>query len=175
MTESDDSPASFPTPPRTVTDADGRAITIARATDQDMAELVAMYDRFDPADRAQGIPPVEPPAIERWLDSILTDDCVNVVGRHEDRAVAHATLVPDGESGYELAIFVLGEYQGAGIGRSVLETLLGLGAEEGVERVWLTVERWNDAAMALYRSVGFEDSAAQRFDREMTIELDPPN
>lgn len=136
--------------------------------------LTEMYEAFDPSDRAQGIPPSGTTRIRRWLDEILVPDAHNVVACHEDRAVGHATLVPADE-GFELAIFVLAEYQGAGIGTELLRTLLGLGAREGVERVWLSVERWNRAAVGLYEKLGFETSDAQSFELEMAAKLASPD
>jgi len=100
---------------------------------------------------------------------------VNVVAEHEDtpgtELVGHATLVPDGEEAYELAIFVLSRYQNAGIGTSLITGLLGAGQRQGVERVWLTVERWNNAAIALYKKVGFETSGTESFELEMALRL----
>jgi GNAT superfamily N-acetyltransferase len=162
----------FPTPPRTVTDGEGREVTL-RAYDGSEAEreaLVAMYDAFDPADRAQGIPPVGEERVREWLDDVLRGECHNVVAWVEGVAAGHATLVPD-EDDYELAIFVLQAYQGAGVGTALVETLLGHGAGVGVERVWLTVERWNTAAINLYRKVGFEASNTESFELEMTLRL----
>jgi ribosomal protein S18 acetylase RimI-like enzyme len=78
--------------------------------------------------------------------------------------------VPDDDA-CELAIFVLQAYQRAGIGTSLIRTLLGYGAEAGVERVWLTVERWNRAATNLYEKIGFETSNAESFELEMALRL----
>ena len=161
----------FPRPPRTVTDREDRAVTIDPADAADRDDILAMYLDFDPADRAQGIPPANESAIESWLDTILADDCLNVAAHHDGNVVGHATLVPDNRGEHELAIFVLQSFQGAGIGTELVETLLGLGQAEGLERVWLTVERWNDPAIALYRKVGFETSNAESFEIEMGIEL----
>ena len=138
--------------------------------------LVDMYVAFDPEDRAQGIPPVGEESIRNWLDEILAEDCLNVVAWDGDRAVGHATLVPDlGEDlddpAYELAIFVLAEYQAAGIGTRLMKTLLGLGREEDIQHVWLTVERWNRPAVALYEKVGFEPSDTGSFELEMGATL----
>lgn len=140
--------------------------------------LVETYLAFDPEDRAQGIPPVGEERIRDWLDVILAPACHNVVAWHGDDAVGHATLVPEadrGETGeeppYELAIFVLRDYQEAGIGTRLMESLLGLGRERGVDRVWLTVERWNHAAVALYEKVGFEPIDTGGFELEMTASL----
>ncbi|MFB6219252.1 MAG: GNAT family N-acetyltransferase [Halobacteriaceae archaeon] len=173
--------SGFPTPPRDIEDGEGRDIALRVADDGDLDDLVAMYDVFDPADRAQGLPPVGESAIRTWVAGLLgagADDGgpararegLNVAAWHADRVVGHATLVPD-DDGHELAIFVHQEYQGAGIGTELLDTLLGYGAEQGVERVWLTVERWNRAAVAVYEKAGFEITDAESFELQMAREL----
>ena len=167
----DDPAGEFPRPPRTITDREDRTIDVISADDADTESLVEMYLDFDPADRAQGIPPVKEDAIREWLDTILDDDCVNVVAKHDDIVAGHATLVPDNDAEHELAIFVLQAYQGAGIGTALVETLLGHGQAEGIGHVWLTVERWNEPAISLYEKVGFETSSAESFEIEMAIRL----
>jgi ribosomal protein S18 acetylase RimI-like enzyme len=169
-----DEPAGpFPSPPETVTDREGREVELRvyDGTDEELESLVAMYEEFDPADRAQGIPPTGERRIRSWLERVLDAECHNVVAWHDETAAGHATLVPD-EDAYELAIFVHQRYQEAGIGTALLENLLGHGAERGVQRVWLTVERWNKPAVSLYRKVGFETSNAESFELEMSILLD---
>lgn len=168
----------FPTPPGSFTDTAGREILIRAAGDwssaggeDELEAVVRMYAAFDPADRAQGIPPTREDAIRRWLAGVFTEEAVNLLAWHDNTVVGHATLVPDGEGAYELAIFVLQDYQRAGIGRVMLESVLGLGATLGVDRVWLTVERWNEPAIRLYRAVGFEPSKAQSFELEMSLRL----
>ncbi|MFB6310862.1 MAG: N-acetyltransferase family protein [Salinirussus sp.] len=162
----------FPAPPRSIDDAAGREIHLRQAESADRESLVEMYRAFDPADRAQGIPPCRESDIREWLASITERDTRAVVALHESRPVGHGMLVADSEGGYELALFVLQAYQGAGIGTALLETLLGLGAETGVERVWLTVERWNDPAIAVYEKVGFERTDDSGFELEMAMRLD---
>lgn len=163
----------YPSPPMELEDDEGREITI-REFESDRDALVEMYDDFDPADRAQGIPPVGEDRIRDWLDHLLCEDCYNVLAVHDDEIVGHATLVGDDEGDYELAIFVHQDFQGAGIGTDLLEALLGLGEKAGVERVWLTVERWNRPAINLYKKVGFETTDAQSFEHEMSIRLREP-
>jgi ribosomal protein S18 acetylase RimI-like enzyme len=162
---------SFPSPPAAFTDGEDREIRLRESGRDDVDALVEMYEGFDPADRAQGIPPIDSEAIRDWLDVIVTGDSVSVVAAHDDRLVGHAILVPDRQDGYELAIFILDEYQGAGIGTELLAHLLGAGQDAGVDRVWLTVERWNDAAIALYRKIGFETAGSESFELEMAIRL----
>lgn len=160
----------YETPPRSFTDREGRAVEIRRYDDE-FESLVDMYLGFNPEDRAQGIPPTPEKGIREWLDTLLSEDCVNVVAWHGDDAVGHATLVPDEHGASELAIFVLRDYQEAGIGTQLIEALLGAGHEDGVDRVWLTVERWNTAAVALYKKVGFASSDTGGFELEMAAKL----
>src|SRR6056297_582962 len=167
-----DEPAGeFPGPPRTVPDREDREVELLSADASDHESVLEMYLSFDPADRARGIPPAREEAIEDWLDTILGENTLNVIAVHEGSVVGHATLVPDRHGEYELAIFVLQAFQGAGIGTQLVETLLGLAQSRSVEHVWLTVERWNDPAVALYRKVGFETTEAESFEIEMSIRL----
>jgi ribosomal protein S18 acetylase RimI-like enzyme len=160
----------FPTPPHEFVDDEGRDIVV-RADDDDRESLVSMYDDFDPEDRAQGIPPVGEDSIRRWLDRVFEPECLNVIAWNGEDAVGHSMLVPDDEGAHELAIFVLGSHQSAGIGTQLLQTLLGHGKEQGIERVWLTVERWNEPAIGLYEKVGFEIRNTESFELEMAIRI----
>ena len=164
----------FPVPPTEFTDREERTVEIRpyEGTGEGYESLVEMYDAFDPADRAQGIPPGGEKRIREWLDAILADDCLNVIAWCGDDVAGHATLVPDGDA-YELAIFVHQEYQRAGIGTHLIRGLLGHGQSEGVRKVWLTVERWNRAAVSLYKKIGFETSDAESFELEMGLRLNP--
>ncbi|AFK19583.1 GNAT family N-acetyltransferase [Haloferax mediterranei ATCC 33500] len=165
----------YEAPPLSFADKEDRIIEIRAydGTDEELEALVEMYDAFDPSDRAQGIPPGREDRIRDWLDNILDDDCLNVIAWNGDEVAGHATLVPDGDA-YELAIFVHQTYQRAGIGTRLIKALLGHGRESDVEKVWLTVERWNRAAVGLYKTVGFETSDTESFELEMTIRLTEP-
>jgi len=166
------SPDDFPTPPRSIVDGKGRDVDLREGDAADMESVVEMYTRFDPADRAQGIPPSKEPAIRDWLETITSGGSLTVVAEHEGDIVGHGMLVPDEDGGYELALFVLQDFQGAGIGTALLRTLLGLGEARDVERVWLSVERWNEAAITVYEKVGFERTGQASFEIEMDMELD---
>ena len=162
----------FETPPIAFTDGEGRDVEIREydGSETSYEALVSMYDSFDPSDRAQGIPPGGESRVREWLDAILTDDCLNVIAWCEGSVAGHATLVPDDEA-YELAIFVHQTYQRAGIGTRLIRGLLGCGQAAGIERVWLTVERWNRAAVSLYEKIGFETSNTESFELEMALRL----
>lgn len=140
-------------PPVSFTDAEERSIRIRPYREDDFESLASMYDDFDPAQRAQGTPPLGAEAIREWLADLLNG--VNVVALHDDRIVGHVTFVPDGTGRHELAIFVHQEYQRAGIGTRLIGAGLGYAADRGVEYVWLTVEPWKRGAQNLYRRAGF--------------------
>ncbi|WP_135824795.1 GNAT family N-acetyltransferase [Halorussus ruber] len=164
----DEEAGSFPEPPLSFEDKEGREIEIRPYAEGEFEAVVEMYTDFAPADRAQGIPPATESRVRDWFENLL--EGLNVVAWHDDRAVGHATLVPD-EDAHELAIFVHQDYQRAGIGSKLMQGLLGHGQANGVEKVWLTVERWNHAAVNLYESVGFETHGTESFEIEMVLRL----
>ena len=168
----DEPVGGFPPPPRTVTDKQGREIDLYEAGVGEIDALFEMYLAFDPKDRAQGIPPTGEEAIREWLELLEAADSLHVVAAHDGDIVGHVMLVGDSEGSYELAIFVLQPYQGAHIGTELVRTGLGLGEARGIERVWLSVERWNDAAVALYEKIGFETISSASFEMEMALRLD---
>jgi len=173
MIEYPDEPiGGFPEPPREFTDGEGRTIEPQRATSADVEALIEMYLEFDPEDRAQGIPPTKESNIRDWLEVVTGEDTLNVIAWHGDSAVGHVVLVGDEEDGYELAIFVLQAYQGAGIGTELVRTVLGAAEAAGIERVWLSVERWNSPAVALYEKIGFETTGDDRFEKMMALRLE---
>lgn len=160
--------------PAEFVDQQGRPIEIRAYDDSEETyeSLVDMYESFDSGDRAEELPPGSNAEICRWLDTILVEDCVNVLAWCGNEVVGHAMLVPDEDAMYELGIFVQQEYQQAGIGTNLLCGLLRYGQSEGVKEVRLSVEHWNQAAIALYRKVGFETTVMEAFTLEMSLQLD---
>ncbi|SIR82521.1 Acetyltransferase (GNAT) family protein [Haladaptatus litoreus] len=140
-------------PPHSFTDGKNREIRLRTYEDELFESLVTLYVTFDPADRAQGTPPLGEPAVREWLQTVL--DSVSVVAFHGDHLVGHVMFVPDGVGRHELAIFVHQEYQRAGIGKQLLRTGLGQAKQQGLSKVWLTVESWKGSTQKLYTDVGF--------------------
>ncbi len=152
-------------------DRRGRTVEVRPYGPHDRESLLQMYRTFDPAQRAQGIPPLHPLRLVEWVD-LLTGEGLNVVATHEGKVVGHAVLMPDRDGSHELAIFVHQDYQGAGIGGRLLESVLQRGRERGVRRVWLTVEPWNTRAKAVYRRAGFCQTAADPWEEVWEVTLD---
>jgi GNAT superfamily N-acetyltransferase len=140
-------------PPVTFVDDDGREVTVRPHDPEDFDGLVQMYATFDPAQRAQGTPPLDTEAIRRWLADIL--EGVNVVAVVDGRPVGHISFVPDGTGRHELAIFVHQEFQHAGIGTELMAAGLGHAKRSGVGYVWLSVESWERDIQRFYSRAGF--------------------
>lgn len=161
----------FPRPPRTVRDYAGRRIKFERAGTGDRSYLMEMYLTFESRDRAQGIPPSGEDALDEWLEIVMEEESLNVIAWHRRDAIGHAMLVADSDGSYEVAIFVKDGYRGSGIGTELMRTTLGAAQDAGIARVWLSVERWNEPAVALYDNLGFQRMADGGFEIEMTIRL----
>ena len=168
----DEPVGGFPVPPVEIHSEAGETIHLEQCTESNehMDGLIEMYDTFDPADRAQGIPPVGREQVRDWLDVVLAQG-IDVVALEDDIVIGHATLVPDGEQEFELAIFVHQDHRRQGIGSGLLQSLLGAAAAVGIEYVWLSVERWNTVAIALYEDVGFQTCDSASFELEMSLRL----
>lgn len=61
-------------------------------------------------------------------------------------------------------LFVEPGRQRAGVGRALMEACLARAAERGCARVQLDANERNDAAISLYRSLGFESGSERRWD-----------
>ena len=156
-------------PPRRFLDRCEREILIREV--DGATGLAPMYRRFRPEDRAQGLPPPRE-RLPRWLEEL--EGALHVVAETADgarEAVGHAFLVPASGTTAELAVFVLDGYREAGIGTALVRCLLGVGAREGFDRIWLVVERTNTPAVRLYRKVGFRTLAAEGPQLEMDLLL----
>jgi GNAT superfamily N-acetyltransferase len=162
-----------PAPSDTFRDGQGRRIRLAAGgegpRDDERDALERMYDDFDPTQRAQGLPPLSSSGRSRWLDTVAGGR--NVLAWHGEGVVGHAALLAGADGVSELVIFVHQDYQGAGVGSALLSALLVDYHEAGGGRVKLSVERSNEAAVALYRKFGFERADAAAMELEMSREV----
>lgn len=143
-------------------DGEGRTVAFEPYRQSRYADLVAMYDDFAPSERAQGLPPSTRPAVEEWLEAVLGGrpgggcDGISLVAVHDDAVVGHAMFVADGTGARELAVFVHQDYQDAGVGTHLLRAGFDHARRAGVTDVWLSVDRSNRRAHAVYERLGFE-------------------
>lgn len=161
--------------PATLSDRTGAPFTARLYELADRAELEAMYEDFEPKRRAQGLPPAGGDQIRRWLDRVLSGG-VHLVVLVEGRIRGHVMLVPDEPGVVELANFLHQSIRGRGIGTIMNQIVVAEARSRGHERIWLSVEPGNRAAVRSYRSAGFQllPGAMWAQEIEMELLLDPP-
>ena len=158
------------TQPLTLADKEGQPFTIRRYTEHDRADLESMYAAFEPKRCAQGLPAASVEARARWLDMILTAGHHMIVER--DRTVlGHGMLIPIDARSAELANFLHQDVRNRGIGTELNRELLDLGRGLGFDRIWLSVEPSNYAAIRSYEKVGFRRRAVTGWSPELEMEI----
>lgn len=153
-------------------DKQGTPWTIRPAVQEDAAALAEMYEGFETADRAQGLPPVTRSRRADWLESMLTEGS-NVVAERAGELFGHAMYTPTDAARPELAVFVHPDMQGRGVGTELCRHVIADAHAGGREGLELHVESGNRVARSVYRTVGFE-LADRRGDIRMTLDLDQP-
>jgi ribosomal protein S18 acetylase RimI-like enzyme len=84
-----------------------------------------------------------------------------VVAEQEGALVGYGLGGIGSEGGWILGVAVEPSAQGAGIGRALTEAVLERMEARGVRSVSVTVHPDNPAALALYRSLGFEPERSE--------------
>jgi hypothetical protein len=132
-------------------DHHGRAVEVGEWQPQDWDGLLAMYGSYDPAQRAQGLPPLTEPLQAVWVDKLLGRG-PNVVARTGGRVVGHAAVVAyDRSVSHQLVLFVHQDYHGAGIDGALADAMLRLVRRQYAKK---TSQRWADAIAPMLSSTG---------------------
>jgi RimJ/RimL family protein N-acetyltransferase len=156
--------------PVTRTDKLGEFFTLRPYLPDDRQALERMYEAFEPKRIAQGLPPADPGQRTRWLDTILASGN-HVVVEVEGRLAGHGMLLPFGEDSAELANFLHQGVRDRGIGTALNKELLATAVEQGIARVWLSVEPSNRPAIRSYEKVGFRRRAMSHWSPELEMEV----
>ncbi|HKP75835.1 MAG TPA: GNAT family N-acetyltransferase [Longimicrobiaceae bacterium] len=164
-------PAVFALLPALLHDKEGREFTVRALHPRDRPALETFYDAFDPKRAAQGLPPEGQARVERWLNQILPNGTHLAVERG-GHLVGHAMLLPMELPGVEeYAIFLAREVRGQGVGTRVGKLAVEVARATGAERLWLSVEPNNRAAVRSYEKVGFRFVAPTVYTSEVEMEL----
>lgn len=94
--------------------------------------------------------------VKRFHETLASGRVLCIVAERDGRIVGQITLFPS-EDVAEFGMFVEARERGRGVGRSLLDAGEGLARERGFSAMALEVYAHNDAAIALYRSSGFEE------------------
>ena len=156
--------------PVTLAAKDGSPFVVRAMQPADRPALEAMYDAFEPKRAAQGLPPRHLADVRRWLDRVLAS------GRHllvevDGRIRGHVMLIPIDEHAVELANFLHQAVRDRGIGTTANAVALALARDAGRQRVWLSVEPSNRAAVRSYEKVGFRRLPGSLWNPEIEMEV----
>ncbi len=134
------------------------------------AELVGMYEAFEPKRGAQGLPPAGRQRIIAWLQHLLKDGH-NLIALHEGKVIGHAMLCPISPSRAEFAIFIHQDFRNQGIGSEFTRITTNYASEKGFDEIWLCVEANNFVAIRVYKKTGFQISCLSYPELEMVLQL----
>lgn len=150
----------------------GQPFTARYFRPEDWPALDAMYAALEPLRSAQGLPPEGDVARRRWLNRVLPLG-LQLVVEVDGRIVGHVLLIPfaDDPSTAELANFLHQSVRDRGIGTALNRLVVALAAEIGYQRVWLSVEPSNRAAVRSYERAGFRRSPGSLWAPELEMEV----
>ncbi|MFI3238365.1 MAG: ribosomal protein S18-alanine N-acetyltransferase [Lachnospiraceae bacterium] len=104
----------------------------------------------------------QPWSEKAFCEMLKSDRAHYVVARIEDEVVGMCGLLYSFEEAEVSNVAVLPTYRGRGVAKRMLEELLNVGSEQGVEAFCLEVRASNEAAISLYKSTGFEIAALRK-------------
>ena len=157
--------------PFTFTLKDGRTCTFRRPTDADAEELCGFVAQVDAeTDFLNRFPGEFDKTVEQEREFIreYSDDqeAVFFVAEAEGRLIGSAGArrlkLKRFRHHAELGLSVFKAFWGLGIGRKMMDCTLAWGKRRGLRKMYLKVAAHNERAIALYRSLGFEEESRLR-------------
>lgn len=146
-------------------DRQGRTYLVRTLTPEDAPALQAAFLEQDPSDRMMRLRSAMARMPDRVARKFCTIDETRDVGlglfpeQEPGRLAGGARVMRDGdgEPRGEFAVTVASHLHGAGLGRLALDLAISTAREIGIERVWGSISRRNDAMRALARSMGMRE------------------
>lgn len=154
-------------------DATGRPLLVSPLSEARLPDLTAMYRAFGPAHRSMGLPPRDDRRTEQWVRS-LHDRGTNLIATDRTRVLGHSGYVPGDEDVPEMLVYVHPEAQGRGIGTELVRQAIAWAVADGHDGLRLHVESDNEAALHVYRTLGFETVDHEGSERTMRLSFDAP-
>lgn len=152
-------------------DRTGEPFSVRPGEFADRPALLAFYVGFEPKRAAQGLPPAGADRVARWLDSVLPNG-IHLVAFRDQRLIAHAFVLPTDRPGTgEYAVFLNAPERGRGVGTELNRLAITAAIDAGYQRLWLSAEPHNRAAIRSYEKVGFRYVPESIYSTELEMEL----
>jgi GNAT superfamily N-acetyltransferase len=139
---------------KTIKSDKGHLITITPYEEKYFPLLTQMYDSYCPLGSVQGLPPLDQGKRHQWVQDMVGNG-TNLVALFEEKVIGHATFFSMPANWAEYFIFVHQDFQRQSIGTAITLYAIEWAKQEKLSTIWLSVERNNFVAIALYRKVGF--------------------
>jgi ribosomal protein S18 acetylase RimI-like enzyme len=138
---------------------DGSTVTLRPLVAGDRALIADVFERLSPRSRYLRFFTPVPRLPKRTLDSLMDVDQVDhiaLIALHEGQAVGVVRAVRDRDdrSLAHLALTVVDDFQGRGLGRELIAAIREAAAARGVSALVLDVHPENDVMQRLARSLG---------------------
>jgi len=155
---------------QTIKSKKGHLINIIPYEERCFISLLHMYDTYSPLGSVQGLPPLDKDKRQQWVQDMISRG-TNLLALYKDTVIGQASLFSMPANWAEYFIFIHQDFQRQGIGTAITLYVIDWAKQESLSTIWLTVERKNYVAIALYRSVGFRRIGSSDGSWEMILTL----
>jgi len=107
---------------------------------------------------------------EDFEDMIARDECTYIVIVADGKIVGTAGYTFNGFEGYINNVVIDEAYRGTGLGRQLMNALISVGKEQGINEYTLEVRVGNAPANRLYESLGFVNEGVRKNFYERPVE-----
>lgn len=135
---------------------DGRFVRIRKLVKEDNKDLQRFNSKLSERSRYDFMPhPYDDTIIEKIVARNERGDDISLIAEYEGEVIGYFFLWYAKQRVALLGIGIADNFQGLGLGRKVMELLIEIGRNEGLEGIELSTTIDNDRAYALYEKVGF--------------------
>lgn len=130
----------------------------------DKEQLLSMVTSLSTDALLWSNPPYDEAKIDRWMSG--TKSGLSIVAIFENKIVGiaaiHQFTRPRERGIGDMMLYIHQDFHGVGLGTVMTENLLVLAKRKGLHRMGLEVVEDNDAAVRLYKKLGFEIEGTKR-------------
>ncbi|MFW9959189.1 MAG: GNAT family N-acetyltransferase [Candidatus Odinarchaeota archaeon] len=143
---------------------DDRDVILRLLMPDDKEQLLSMVTSLSSDALMWSNPPYDEERINRWMSG--TKSGLSIVAVFENKIVGivaiHQFTRPRERGIGDMMIYIHQDFHGVGLGTVMTENLLVLAKRKGLHKVGLEVVEDNDAAVRLYKKLGFEIEGTKR-------------
>jgi ribosomal-protein-alanine N-acetyltransferase len=137
---------------------DNREVIVRLLKSDDRHKLLSMFTTMSESALLWSNPPYDEQKIDRWMSGCETG--LSLVAQSEDRLVGISAVYqlprPRQKGIGGMMIYIHQDFHGVGLGTEMVSKLLTLAKHKGLHRIGLEVVENNEAAVRLYKNLGFE-------------------